>query len=156
MTQLIHQELQSLMDEYASLSGLTLNSIIIDFYLWDYSKDHWQDMQHLPIHRIRSTFYWDSWGTPVGFEPYPRFPEQIWQHHYQWKFQESLDTHGDCSTHPQHFQLFYWDFWGTPVGLEPFSGTSLDSLIIDGNFRDHRVVMIKCILPIKRTFYWNF
>ena len=48
------------MDEEGALSDLSLNSIIIDFYLWDYSKDHWQEMKHLPIHRIRSTFYWDS------------------------------------------------------------------------------------------------
>ncbi|XP_038054260.1 queuosine salvage protein-like [Patiria miniata] len=55
--ELIRQELKSLMAEDSSLSGLTLNSIIIDFYLWDYSKDHWRDMQHVPIHKIRSTFY---------------------------------------------------------------------------------------------------
>ncbi|XP_033647354.1 queuosine salvage protein-like isoform X2 [Asterias rubens] len=55
--ELIHEELQRLMDEEGALSDLSLNSIIIDFYLWDYSKDHWQEMKHLPIHRIRSTFY---------------------------------------------------------------------------------------------------
>ncbi|XP_071816725.1 queuosine 5'-phosphate N-glycosylase/hydrolase-like isoform X2 [Apostichopus japonicus] len=34
-----------------------VNSVVVDFYLWDYSKDHWQDMKHIPIHRLRSTYY---------------------------------------------------------------------------------------------------
>ncbi|XP_022109808.1 UPF0553 protein C9orf64-like isoform X1 [Acanthaster planci] len=55
--ELIRQKLKDLMTQDSSLSGLTLNSVIIDFYLWDYSKDHWRDMQHIPIHKIRSTLY---------------------------------------------------------------------------------------------------
>ncbi|XP_071960740.1 queuosine 5'-phosphate N-glycosylase/hydrolase-like [Antedon mediterranea] len=34
-----------------------LNAVIVDFYLWDFSKDHWADMKHIPIHKIRSTNY---------------------------------------------------------------------------------------------------
>jgi len=34
-----------------------LNSIFIDYYIWDYSKEHTEEMKHIPIHKTRSVFY---------------------------------------------------------------------------------------------------
>jgi hypothetical protein len=34
-----------------------LNAIQIDFFLWDYCKDHDSEMQHIPIHRTRTIYY---------------------------------------------------------------------------------------------------
>lgn len=33
------------------------NSIVIDFYLWDYAKAHSKDMDHIPIHKTMTIFY---------------------------------------------------------------------------------------------------
>ncbi|KAJ2546007.1 hypothetical protein EV175_005756 [Coemansia sp. RSA 1933] len=38
-------------------SGIAVNAILIDFYLWDYAKDQAQAMQTIPIHLTRSIFY---------------------------------------------------------------------------------------------------
>ncbi|KAJ2484944.1 hypothetical protein EV174_002056 [Coemansia sp. RSA 2320] len=37
--------------------GTEVNAILIDFYMWDYSKENAQDMQDIPIHLTRSVFY---------------------------------------------------------------------------------------------------
>ena len=34
-----------------------INSIVIDYFLWDYAKDHSAEMEHIPIHRTRCIFY---------------------------------------------------------------------------------------------------
>jgi hypothetical protein len=34
-----------------------INSIVIDFYLWDTAKRDSEKMSHIPIHKIRSIFY---------------------------------------------------------------------------------------------------
>ncbi|KNC81635.1 hypothetical protein SARC_06058, partial [Sphaeroforma arctica JP610] len=34
-----------------------LNSILLDFYLWDYAKQYSHDMAHVPIHLVRTRFY---------------------------------------------------------------------------------------------------
>ena len=34
-----------------------VNSILLDFYLWDLAKDKKKDMMHIPIHRVRSIYY---------------------------------------------------------------------------------------------------
>ncbi|KAJ2757764.1 hypothetical protein H4S06_003023 [Coemansia sp. BCRC 34490] len=37
--------------------GVGVNAVLIDFYLWDYAKDHPEEMQTIPIHLTRSVFY---------------------------------------------------------------------------------------------------
>ncbi|KAJ2489970.1 hypothetical protein IWW37_003518 [Coemansia sp. RSA 2050] len=38
-------------------SGVRVNAILIDFYLWDYSKEHPEEMKEIPIHLTRSINY---------------------------------------------------------------------------------------------------
>ncbi|KAJ1663655.1 hypothetical protein IW140_004768 [Coemansia sp. RSA 1813] len=38
-------------------AGIHVNAILIDFYLWDYAKEHSQSMRSIPIHLTRSIFY---------------------------------------------------------------------------------------------------
>lgn len=54
--ELILEETKKILQQ-SGKNGFPLNAIIADFYLWDYSKDHWKEMAHIPIHRIRSIFY---------------------------------------------------------------------------------------------------
>ncbi|XP_033114697.1 queuosine salvage protein-like [Anneissia japonica] len=54
--ELIMEKLRQV-QESSVLDGVHLNAVIVDFYLWNFSKDHWADMQHIPIHRIRSICY---------------------------------------------------------------------------------------------------
>ena len=41
----------------AQASAVPLNSVLIDFFLWDYATTHRDELQASPIHRIRSIFY---------------------------------------------------------------------------------------------------
>ncbi|XP_007905007.2 queuosine salvage protein [Callorhinchus milii] len=34
-----------------------LNAVLIDYYLWDYAREHRKDMANIPIHRVRCIFY---------------------------------------------------------------------------------------------------
>ena len=34
-----------------------INSVTIDFYLWNYAKLHGNKMAHCPIHRTQTVFY---------------------------------------------------------------------------------------------------
>ncbi|XP_076799812.1 queuosine 5'-phosphate N-glycosylase/hydrolase-like [Clavelina lepadiformis] len=34
-----------------------VNSITVDFYLWDYAKSHRKQMAHLPFHKVRTIYY---------------------------------------------------------------------------------------------------
>lgn len=36
----------------------SINSAIIDFYLWPYAKQHHKEMAHIPIHHTRCVYYW--------------------------------------------------------------------------------------------------
>eukprot|EP00128_Syssomonas_multiformis_P007236 Colp12_sorted_trinity150504_noHs@10485 len=38
-------------------ADVEINSVILDFYIWDYSKRFKKEMDHIPIHKIRSIFY---------------------------------------------------------------------------------------------------
>ncbi|KAJ2758983.1 hypothetical protein IWQ56_005859 [Coemansia nantahalensis] len=38
-------------------AGTSVNAILLDFYLWDYAKEHAADMSAIPIHHTRSIFY---------------------------------------------------------------------------------------------------
>ena len=35
----------------------TINSVTIDYYLWNYARQHQELMAHLPIHRTLTIFY---------------------------------------------------------------------------------------------------
>ena len=39
------------------ISSVSINSVIIDFYLWDYATEHVEKMSKFPEHRTRSIFY---------------------------------------------------------------------------------------------------
>ncbi|XP_072926875.1 queuosine 5'-phosphate N-glycosylase/hydrolase isoform X1 [Hemitrygon akajei] len=34
-----------------------INSVLVDYYLWDYARDHRKDMADIPIHRVRCIYY---------------------------------------------------------------------------------------------------
>ncbi|GCC24894.1 queuosine 5'-phosphate N-glycosylase/hydrolase [Chiloscyllium punctatum] len=34
-----------------------INSVLIDYFLWDYARDHRKDMADIPIHRVRCIYY---------------------------------------------------------------------------------------------------
>lgn len=40
----------------------SINSAIIDFYLWPYAKQHHKEMAHIPIHHTRCVYYWQTGG----------------------------------------------------------------------------------------------
>lgn len=46
-----------LMDASKVSTTAPFNSIVIDFYLWDYAKAHSKDMDHIPIHKTTTIFY---------------------------------------------------------------------------------------------------
>lgn len=35
----------------------SINSALIDFYLWPYAKQHQEEMAHIPIHHTRCIYY---------------------------------------------------------------------------------------------------
>ncbi|XP_038626021.1 queuosine salvage protein [Tachyglossus aculeatus] len=37
--------------------GTEINSIFLDYYLWDYARDHREDMKGMPFHRTRCIYY---------------------------------------------------------------------------------------------------
>lgn len=37
--------------------SIQINSILIDFYLWDYAKQHSDDLSKIPIHKTVTIFY---------------------------------------------------------------------------------------------------
>ena len=62
--ELIYQELQKKSQndlEFSSLSSgeldAILNSVIIDFYLWDFAKEKLEGITELPSHKTRTIFY---------------------------------------------------------------------------------------------------
>jgi hypothetical protein len=51
---LIKEEIDALMQ---GQQDILLNSVVIDFFLWDYAKAHAQELASYPIHYTRSVFY---------------------------------------------------------------------------------------------------
>jgi len=35
----------------------TINSIIVDHFMWDYRRDHDEEMNAIPFHKIRCIYY---------------------------------------------------------------------------------------------------
>ena len=42
------------------MQTFSINSAIIDFYLWPYAKQHHKEMAHIPIHHTRCVYYWQT------------------------------------------------------------------------------------------------
>ncbi|KAJ1971417.1 hypothetical protein H4R34_005752 [Dimargaris verticillata] len=56
----VEQVCQRIRTKWATVPGMspiTVNPVLIDFYLWDLAKDHQEEMAHIPIHLTRSPFY---------------------------------------------------------------------------------------------------
>ncbi|XP_061482934.1 queuosine 5'-phosphate N-glycosylase/hydrolase isoform X2 [Rhineura floridana] len=34
-----------------------INAVLLDYYLWDYARDHREDMKGIPFHRVRCIYY---------------------------------------------------------------------------------------------------
>lgn len=52
----IRAHLASLMEQRDGRT-CSINSAVIDFYLWPYAKDHHKEMAHIPIHHTRCIYY---------------------------------------------------------------------------------------------------
>ncbi|XP_062310238.1 queuosine salvage protein isoform X2 [Osmerus eperlanus] len=52
----IRAHLASLVEQRDGQS-CSINSAVIDFYLWPYAKEHHQEMAHIPIHHTRCVYY---------------------------------------------------------------------------------------------------
>lgn len=52
-------EVLKLLNEKSASKEVTdvLNSITLDFYLWDFARGHRKEMEHLPFHRTRCIYY---------------------------------------------------------------------------------------------------
>lgn len=48
---------EQLMKIVRQRTGADVNSVILDFYLWDYAKASQTLMAHIPVHHVRSIFY---------------------------------------------------------------------------------------------------
>ncbi|RWS25981.1 hypothetical protein B4U80_00161 [Leptotrombidium deliense] len=49
----IEQKLKS----QQTLPNIIINSVIIDFYLWDYRRTYSEQLESMPFHKVRSIFY---------------------------------------------------------------------------------------------------
>lgn len=64
LVQLIREEMSSLLEtlpvsgaEEGAGQPTAVNSVTIDYYLWNYAKTQYVEMQAYPIHRTRTVFY---------------------------------------------------------------------------------------------------
>lgn len=55
--ELLRKEIDNLVKNDADADQKPINSVIIDFYLWDYATRHPEDMKGCPEHKTRSIFY---------------------------------------------------------------------------------------------------
>lgn len=55
--ELVREKVELLISLSNVKSDINLNSILIDFYLWDYAKSHSENMKHIPIHKTITKFY---------------------------------------------------------------------------------------------------
>lgn len=54
--ELIQRHLCKLIQE-RDKQNCSINSVIIDFYLWPYAKQHHKEMSHIPVHHTRCIYY---------------------------------------------------------------------------------------------------
>ncbi|XP_074136270.1 queuosine 5'-phosphate N-glycosylase/hydrolase [Sminthopsis crassicaudata] len=55
--ELIRERLLKLVEKRGLKIGVDINSILLDYYLWDYARDHREDMKGIPFHRTRCIYY---------------------------------------------------------------------------------------------------
>ncbi|XP_037350013.1 queuosine salvage protein [Talpa occidentalis] len=55
--ELIRDCLLELIEKKGEKPGEEINSILLDYYLWDYARDHREDMKEIPFHRTRCIYY---------------------------------------------------------------------------------------------------
>lgn len=56
--QLVAERANELIKKDPSLKDVVMNSILIDHYLWDFRRDHAEEMRdNIPFHRIRCIYY---------------------------------------------------------------------------------------------------
>ncbi|KAM7241302.1 hypothetical protein CapIbe_007874 [Capra ibex] len=55
--ELIRDCLLELIEKKGEKTTGEINSILLDYYLWDYARDHREDMKGIPFHRTRCIYY---------------------------------------------------------------------------------------------------
>ncbi|XP_015416631.1 PREDICTED: UPF0553 protein C9orf64 homolog isoform X2 [Myotis davidii] len=55
--ELIRDCLLELIEKKGEKTSEEINSILLDYYLWDYARDHRDDMKGIPFHRTRCIYY---------------------------------------------------------------------------------------------------
>ncbi|XP_062937193.1 queuosine 5'-phosphate N-glycosylase/hydrolase isoform X3 [Cynocephalus volans] len=55
--ELIRDCLLELIEKKGKKSDGEINSILLDYYLWDYARDHREEMKGIPFHRTRCIYY---------------------------------------------------------------------------------------------------
>ena len=56
--ELVVREIKRLLEKKGEHGrDVLVNSVLLDFYLWDFAKEKKEEMQHIPIHKTESIFY---------------------------------------------------------------------------------------------------
>jgi|UniRef100_A0A250YFW3 hypothetical protein len=55
--ELIRDCLLELIEKNGEKPNEEINSVLLDYYLWDYARDHREDMKRIPFHRTRCIYY---------------------------------------------------------------------------------------------------
>lgn len=55
--ELIRDSLLELLEERGEKPQCEINSILLDYHLWDYARDHRDDLSAVPFHRTRCVYY---------------------------------------------------------------------------------------------------
>lgn len=53
--ELVREELQKRARDDPTLSSI--NAVLVDYFLWDYRRQHVDEMDHVPFHKVRSIYY---------------------------------------------------------------------------------------------------
>lgn len=57
VTELVRDEANKILSEDAETRGKQVNAVLIDHYLWDYRRDHAEEMADIPYHKVRCIYY---------------------------------------------------------------------------------------------------
>ncbi|XP_052013301.1 queuosine salvage protein isoform X3 [Apodemus sylvaticus] len=55
--ELIRDRLLELLEKRGEKPPVEINSILLDYHLWDYAREHREDMKGIPFHRTRCIYY---------------------------------------------------------------------------------------------------
>lgn len=61
--ELIRDCLLELIEKKGEKTSGEINSVLLDYYLWDYARDHREDMKGIPFHHTRCIYYWSKVQT---------------------------------------------------------------------------------------------